>query len=166
MRRALVVALAAAFLLAPAVVSAAPGGRQDSVTLRQLAALRRTTTAYRNVTTAVQAGFVPVGGCVEVPGLGGMGVHHANFARFDTTVDALQPEGLLYDHSSGRPRLVAVEYLAVYVGQPAPVVLGQTMMGPMEGHEPGMPTHYDLHVWAWQGNPSGIFAEFNPNVTC
>ena len=29
-----------------------------------------------------------------------------------------------------------------------------------------MPPHYDLHVWVWQANPAGIFAPFNPNVSC
>ena len=26
--------------------------------------------------------------------------------------------------------------------------------------------HFDRHVWLWRDNPSGIFAPFNPNVTC
>jgi hypothetical protein len=38
--------------------------------------------------------------------------------------------------------------------------------GPMGQHEPGQPPHYDLHVWIWQANPSGMFAVFNPNVKC
>jgi len=36
----------------------------------------------------------------------------------------------------------------------------------MPGHHPGMPVHYDLHVWLWQDNPMGMFALFNPTVTC
>jgi hypothetical protein len=46
------------------------------------------------------------------------------------------------------------------------VLFGRPFDGPMLGHEPGMPPHYDLHVWVWQANPEGIFAPFNPNVTC
>ena len=26
--------------------------------------------------------------------------------------------------------------------------------------------HYDLHVWLYRDNPSGMFAQFNPNVSC
>ena len=26
--------------------------------------------------------------------------------------------------------------------------------------------HYDRHVWLYRENPSGIFAQFNPNVSC
>jgi hypothetical protein len=39
----------------------------------------------------------------------------------------------------------------------------------MEGHEPLMPRelhHYDLHVWLFKENPSGLFAATNPNVGC
>ena len=26
--------------------------------------------------------------------------------------------------------------------------------------------HYDRHVWIYRDNPAGVFAQFNPNVTC
>ena len=26
--------------------------------------------------------------------------------------------------------------------------------------------HYELHAWLFRHNPAGMFAEFNPNVTC
>ena len=34
----------------------------------------------------------------------------------------------------------------------------------MLGHAPGMPIHYDLHVWLQKRNPSGMFAQWNPEV--
>jgi hypothetical protein len=49
---------------------------------------------------------------------------------------------------------------------PAAVIFGRPLDGPMEAHEPGQPPHYDLHVWIWKANPSGIFAPFNPKVSC
>jgi hypothetical protein len=49
---------------------------------------------------------------------------------------------------------------------PPPAVLGQTFDGPMEGHAPGMPWHYDVHVWVAEANPSGVFAQFNPAISC
>lgn len=30
----------------------------------------------------------------------------------------------------------------------------------------GFAPHYDRHVWLYRDNPSGVFAQFNPNVTC
>jgi hypothetical protein len=72
-------------------------------------------------------------------------------------------------------RLVGVEYFLA-IGAPgdpippdpppAPELFGRTFDGPMEGHGPDQPPHYDLHVWAWQANPAGLFAPFNPNVIC
>ena len=26
--------------------------------------------------------------------------------------------------------------------------------------------HYDRHVWLYRDNPNGVFAQFNPTVTC
>jgi hypothetical protein len=36
----------------------------------------------------------------------------------------------------------------------------------MFGHAPGMPIHYDLHVWLWKKNPSGMFAARTPDARC
>jgi hypothetical protein len=54
-----------------------------------------------------------------------------------------------------------------------PSLFGRTFDGLMEGHNPsgtlpgaGMPGHYDLHVWFWKRHPSGMFAIWNPDVSC
>jgi hypothetical protein len=111
--------------------------------------------------------------CVESPD-GGMGIHYVNRARIeDGVIDRDKPEILLYAPAvEGEPRLVAVEYLQADADQnletdgDRPTLFGQPFNGPMEGHAPGMPIHYDLHVWLWKKNPSGMFAPFNPNVSC
>jgi hypothetical protein len=36
----------------------------------------------------------------------------------------------------------------------------------MAGHEEGMPWHYDLHVWLYADNPSGMFTPYNPALEC
>jgi len=30
----------------------------------------------------------------------------------------------------------------------------------------GLPAFYELHVWAWEHNPMGSFADWNTHVTC
>ncbi len=38
--------------------------------------------------------------------------------------------------------------------------------GPMAGHVAGQPWHYELHVWLWDTNPNGMFAQWNPSISC
>jgi hypothetical protein len=45
-------------------------------------------------------------------------------------------------------------------------VFGKRFEGPMLGHEPGQPIHYDKHVWLFKHNPKGTFAQTNPKVHC
>ncbi len=30
----------------------------------------------------------------------------------------------------------------------------------------GFEPHYELHMWLYRENPTDLFAQFNPNVTC
>jgi hypothetical protein len=30
----------------------------------------------------------------------------------------------------------------------------------------GLPPFYELHAWVWKHNPSGMFNDWNPLVTC
>ncbi|HEX7948747.1 MAG TPA: hypothetical protein VF494_00245 [Candidatus Limnocylindrales bacterium] len=149
------------------LVSAAPGGVTDPAGLTDLAAVRQATARYHDVDRALADGYVPFSPCVAEPGLGTMGIHFVNFGlAFDLTVSATSPEILLYVPSEDGYRLVGVEYVVFYVGQPAPQVFGRPLNGPMvhPGEESFL--HYDLHAWVWQGNPAGIFADFNPALTC
>jgi len=158
-----------------------------------IAEVRRATAQFHNLDAAMAAGYgSPVGVPCESSPAGTMGVHVANPALLGTfAVDALYPEVLLYlPMPGGTYRLVAVEYLqpvllrntatnqvapwfstdpwpsTYVVVNPAPSLFGQTFQGPMAGHIPGMPWHYDLHVWAWQPNPNGTFAQWNPAISC
>lgn len=151
----------------------------------QLTAARAATAQYHDQNKALQDGFISTFACVEAPGLGAMGVHYINPARMmDISVDASQPEVLLYiQQGDGTMRLVGLEYYAPVlsngapwfgganappprIDNPAPILFGRSFDGPMPGHEPGQPWHYDLHVWAWRNNPRGLFYPFNPKLSC
>ncbi len=153
--------------LAPIGARAASSQVTDPDVLQQLAAARKATARYHDVSRAIADGYVPAQHCVGVPGVGGMGYHYVNpsLAR-DLALDPLRPELLLYAPTANGLKLVGVEYFVAAVGQSSPVLFNRPLDGPMAGHEPGMPTHYDLHVWLWQANPNGIFAALNPNVSC
>jgi hypothetical protein len=136
--------------------------------------VRRATRAYRNVEVAEAAGYAPISPCVEDPKYGGMGIHYENRALVeDGVLDPLRPEVLVYQPTwSGTLRLGAVEYLEVDADQnlatdgDRPWMFGLPFDGPMLGHSPGMPIHYDLHAWLFRANPAGTFAMWNPRVHC
>lgn len=142
-----------------------------------VAAARQATAKYHDVGKAIADGYADpatlAGACLEIPGVGTMGIHAANMGLLmDQVVDPLRPEVLLYvPKKGGGFQLVGIEYLVPLMpGQTelpvAPTVFGQTFEGPMDGHEPGMPRHYDKHVWVWSPNPNGLFAQFNPRLSC
>jgi hypothetical protein len=72
----------------------------------------------------------------------------------------------------GRLRLIGVEYYRTDADQDPgtdtdrPRLSGRAFDGPMAGHEPVQPVHYDLHAWVWKRNPAGTFAQWNRRVSC
>ncbi len=136
-----------------------------------LQAAKAATARYHSIHQALAAGYLPPppGACVAHPTLGGMGYHFENPTLMeDNRLDPAQPEMLVYERKkNGKFRLIALEYY-VEADQvtSTPVLFGQAFDGPMPAHHPGMETHYDLHVWLWKDNPSGLFAMWNPEVTC
>jgi len=167
--------IAMLLLIALAGVAYAATGVTDPVVLKELAQVRQATDKYHDVNVAIADGYIPTASCVASPA-GGMGFHYVNpaLAR-DSNINLTTPEILLYASVGGELKLVGVEYF-FGIGRPdapipdpappSPILFGRTFNGPMLGHEPGMPPHYDLHVWVWQANPEGIFTQFNPNVSC
>lgn len=122
---------------------------------------------------------------------GSMGIHYfrpdllgitATEPRVDgvgTHTDFLQPAILLYEpQADGSMELIAVENLVFAKswhaeGNAAPptfhgVVFDHMIDNPdTELDEAHMfEEHYDRHVWVHRENPNGVFASFNPNVSC
>ena len=165
---ALVLAGLGTALLVPATSAGADPGRHDRADSRgTVAQVRQAIAPFRDVDAAVAAGYLPVGGCESSPE-GGMGVHYLNPAHgAPGPVDPAKPAILLYaPDDDGRLQLLGAEYWQPAVGQPTPTLAGEPFDGPMPGHGPGMPVHYDLHVWTEVANPSGVFAPWNPKVVC
>jgi hypothetical protein len=164
---------AIAILAAGSTAGAAPAS--ERLTGQERHVIREATKQYRDVAVALADGYVPVGECAELPGVGGMGYHylHPELAA-DTLVDPTQPELLVYhEDRRGQLRLGAVEYFVVDADQDLstdddrPMLFGTyPFEGPMDGHEPGMPVHYDLHVWLYRPNPDGQLEGWNPKVGC
>lgn len=135
--------------------------------------LRPITARFHSIQQAEAAGYVRMSPCTSSPA-GGMGIHYENAGLMaDPAVDIASPEILVYfPDENGRLKLVAIEYWktdadgSLTTTGDRPVLFGKGFNGPMPGHHPAMPAHYDLHVWVWEHNPAGLFAPFNPTLTC
>lgn len=123
---------------------------------------------FHSQTQAEKAGYVSTVDCVQVPGLGAMGVHYVNQGLIDPVFDAMQPEALLYlPQENGQPRLVGVEYIVINVGQPRPSFDGHPMdIGGVPILTQRQVPHWSLHVWVNAENPNGTFTPFNPTLSC
>ena len=67
--------------------------------------------------------------------------------------------------------LLGVEYLVIAEAWDAahdapPVLEGQMFNLVGSPNRYGIPAFYELHVWAWRSNTAGLFADFNPKVSC
>lgn len=133
--------------------------------LRDVARLRALTAPFHRFDVAVAEGWgTQITACFEDPNVGGMGFHYGNTAYIDGTVDVLQPELLLYEpQKNGNMRLVAVEYIVpfdAWTSSEPPQLFGQSFS---RNEAFGI---WALHVWHERNNPRGMFADWNPKVTC
>lgn len=134
--------------------------------------VRESTAQYHELNDALDAGYGQFLGCVSSPQEGAMGVHFANGDLVgDGELDATTPEVLLYEYKNGQMHLVAVEYVVLAedwnsANNAPPVLMGQLFNYVGSPNRYGMPAFYELHVWSWKRNPSGVFADFNPKVSC
>ena len=172
-QRALFAALAVVAMTATLATAVAVAG--DGPLPAELQEVRTAVARYHSFEQADKDGYVIRAGepCVRSPS-GTMGVHAANAALMaDGEIDPNRPELLLYlPDQNGNLKLVAAEYWKADADQnlatnaDRPSLFGRAFDGPMPGHNPTMPVHYDLHVWVAEQNPRGVFAQFNPEVTC
>jgi hypothetical protein len=157
-------------LVASVVVGSASAGQDD------LAAARQATARYHDVDQAVGYGeFRDAQGiaCIAQSGQGTMGIHYVNGGLVgDATVDATTPEALVYEpRENGKLQLVALEYIVFQAAwdvahSSPPSLFGQQFELVTSSNRYGLPPFYELHAWLWKPNPSGMFYEWIPNVSC
>ena len=168
-----------AFLVALVGMTAFAGTVLATSTQDELARVRKATAQFHRPEAAIDAGYELgylngagnriITGCIANPTLGAMGYHYFNKALIDDLViDPLRPEGLVYaPGADGGLKLVAVEYVVPGpASNPAGPAVAPTPFG-MDMHilVPQVGFH-TLHAWIWSHNPAGMFAHWNPEVTC
>lgn len=138
---------------------------------KQLVLLRKATAPFHNIAQAHKAGYtIPIPDnpqeCLVDPDMGAMGFH---FGKGDlisnTTLNVSEPEVLIYEpQSDGSLELVGVEYVVPFSlwakDKTPPELFGQAFLQNQRFQV------WALHVWAWRSNPSGLFAPYNPDVSC
>jgi hypothetical protein len=152
-----------------ATATADDGHRSDRHALSaevtaDLLELRRATGRFQDFEAARSAGYsTEVTECFQ-EAEGGMGFHYGRTELIDGQVSLTEPELLMYEpQDDGSMALLGVEYvipLDVWAGDQPPRLLGQQF------HVNERFGLWVLHVWAWSHNPNGIFADWNPLVSC
>ena len=119
---------------------------------------------FKDVSVAVAEGYGPIPCASGLQG-GAMGIHYVNGTYLkDNVIDIAKPEAVMYEPmADGKLALVAVEYIA-FKGPAA--LEGHLFNFASAPNRYGLDPFYELHVWAWKPNPTGAFADMNPNVSC
>ena len=171
MRRAL--AVGAAVTVAAATLTATGGMVASRNEDTAVETVRRATRRYRDVDRATDEGYVQFFGCVHEPLAGSMGIHFVNGTLAgDTVLDAAAPEALMYEQRpDGSLELIGVEYVVFKEAWDAehaepPALFGEPFNVVEAPNRYGIPSFYELHVWAWRENPVGAHEDWNPKVLC
>jgi len=140
---------------------------------KQLTELRRVTARFHSIDDAKQAGYsTQITPCWTHHSAGAMGYHFGNTSLLDATVALLEPEVIIYEpQAGGHMKMVGMEYIVPLAAWEAaghdlnnsndvPQLLGQRFT-----RHSTLPI-FKLHIWLWQQNPSGTYADWNPKVSC
>jgi len=140
-----------------------PSGFGDAVD-RDVVKVRDATAKFKKIEAAEPAGYKRVTDCVEYKPHGAMGYHFQNNALLDTTLDLDHPEVLVYEKmADGTFQLNGVEFLvpiSAWTAAEPPRIMGQALK---RADKLGI---WYLHAWTWKASPTGLFADWNPDVKC
>jgi hypothetical protein len=165
--------LGAIVMFAPILATASDTGHQHTVPSKLVRIVRETTAQFINVNNLRGTGYAPLFGCVSGPDHGAMGIHYINLGLVgDGMLDERNPEVLIYEPVGNARRLVGVEYIVdattwlnAHDNVP-PSLEGQDFQFVDAPNRFGIPSFFELHVWAWRDNPNGAYVDWNNNVTC
>lgn len=162
----------AALILLPLVAPASADADNSTPLIDKV---RAATARYLDINVAVHEGWVAATPCVSGPDTGAMGVHLVLPVRISPPLlNAREPQALIYEPmADGRMRLVGVEFIVLaadwsglHPNGPQPALEGNLLNYIAAPNRYGLPAFYEIHVWAWERNPKGSYADWNTRVTC
>lgn len=160
---------------APLLLAALLSACDESTVSPQEAALdelRAAVAPFEGLAAAQDAGYSvlvvhPTNGneCLRDPAQGAMGYHYLNPELADGSVAVDRPEVLIYERRpDGTYDFVAVEFIVPFAvradSASPPVLFGR------EFQQNYTFNLWALHAWVGKDNPSGTFANYNPDVSC
>lgn len=187
MERASRVAGVLAICWASTAVADVPRTQPDQA-LQQIA---RQLEPFKDVSYALSQGYIQASPCEEHPTLGAMGHHYVKPSLLGLTAPVNgringtgtytgvnPPPILLYiPDGDGGLRLAGIELLVfaeawnaannhppMYRGREYNYMADDPATAQDEAHN-FMP-HFDLHIWLFDHNPSGLYAQWNPALSC
>lgn len=146
---------------------------------------------FRDVNYATDNGYIRASACESHPTLGAMGHHYVRPDLLGLTApvngrvngtgtytQADPPAILLYvPDGHGGLKLAGIEMLVfaeawdaannhppMYRGRKFEYMADDPNTLRDEAH--GFMPHYDLHIWLFEHNPSGLYAQWNPSLSC
>ena len=176
-----------AALIASIATAEVPRTQPDKA-LQQVA---RQLEAYKSVAYATSHGYVQGSACEAHPTLGTMGYHYVSPQLLGLTAPVngrvngtgiytgvTPPAILLYiPDGQGGLELAGIELLVfaaawdaansqppTYRGRAFNYMADNPNTPQDEAH--GFMPHYDLHIWLFDHNPSGLYAQWNPSISC
>jgi hypothetical protein len=139
--------------------------------IAEVNAARAAAARYVSLDAALADGYQQLFECTDHGEDGAMGVHYIHPDRAgDGKLVLTEPDVLMYEpQADGSAQVVAVEYIVFekdWAGETLPSFLGQKLhRKTMVGVHPVDP-FYEMHLWHWRHNPGGLFADWNPYVSC
>jgi hypothetical protein len=162
-------------LALPVLVLGASASQSQTTASPLIDKVRAATERFKDINVAIAEGFVQGTPCVSGPDTGAMGVHFVLPSRIAGGVlQADQPEALIYEPlPGGALRLVGVEFIVLasvwqtqHPSGGTPALDGDLLNYVAAPNRYGLPAFYEIHVWAWEQNPQGSFADWNTAVSC
>ena len=174
-------------LIASSALAGVPRTQPDEA-LQQLA---RQLEPFKSVAYAQSHGYVQGSGCEAHPTLGTMGFHYVSPRLLGITAPVngrvngtgtytgVEPPAILLyiPDGQGGLRLAGIELLVFaaawdaanneapkYRGREYNYMADNPATPQDEAH--GFMPHYDLHIWLFDHNPSGLYAQWNPSLSC
>ncbi|MGH7552713.1 MAG: hypothetical protein ACREMQ_06755 [Longimicrobiales bacterium] len=148
--------------------TAQPASMTETPTPEERAAIDQViaiTEKFKDIEAAKTAGYTdqtPTG-CLS-SAEGAQGIHYLNPTLADAQVELLTPEMVMYEpQADGSMTLVGVDYIIPFdrwTAAEPPTLQGRPLMR-NETY-----SVWALHIWTVRENPNGMFAPWNPNVSC